>query len=162
MDPRAPATTETLDQQFRLAESIYAQVLQSRKAMAELESVDHRLKKIAAADTPEDLKIALKTAQEKLDTIRDGTGSADASGLAAAASGLGTVLRVVESGDREAPASALEIFAQMRKASTESIAAWQHFKAADLVRLNDTLTAAHREPIHIAAIEEEVHYAMTR
>ena len=163
MDPRVSATTQTLDQQFSLAESIYAQVLLSRKTMAELESVDHRLKKLATeADNPEDVKSALRTAQAKLDAIRNGTGSAETPGEAAAASGLGTVLRVVESGDREAPASALEIFAQMKKASTEGIAAWQHFKATDLARLNDTLTAAHREPIHIAVIEEEVHYAMTR
>ncbi len=163
MDPRSPATTAVLDQQFTLAESIYAQVLQSRKAMAELESVDSRLKKLtSASDTPEDLKSAIRTAQAKLAGIRNGTGSADAPGLAAAASGLGTVLRVVESGDRESPASALEIFGQMKKASAEGIAAWQHFKSTDLAQLNNALTAAHREPIHIAVIEQQVDYAMTR
>jgi hypothetical protein len=50
----------------------------------------------------------------------------------------------------------------MKKTSQDGIDAWQHFKNGDLVQLNAALTAAHREPLHIAAIEEQVHYAMTR
>jgi hypothetical protein len=65
-------------------------------------------------------------------------------------------------GDRTAPAAALEIFAQMKKASQEGIDAWEHFKTVDLAALNAALTSAHREPLHIADIEEQVHYAMTR
>ncbi len=163
MDPRCPSPTAVLAQQYALAESIYAQVLQSRKAMAELESVDNQLKKFtAASDTPDDLKSAIQTAEAKLNAIRSGGHAESAPGLAEATSGLGSVLRVVESGDREAPASALEIFTQMKKASADGIAAWQHFKTADLATLNTALSAAHREPIHIAAIEEDVDYAMTR
>jgi hypothetical protein len=163
MDPRCPATTAVLAQQYALAESIYAQVLQSRKAMAELESVDSQLKKLTAApDTPDDVKSAVQTAAAKLNSIRSGGHTESTPGLTDATSGLGAVLRVVESGDREAPASALEIFTQMKKASVDRIAAWQHFKTADLPTLNNALTAAHREPIQIAAIEEEVDYAMTQ
>ncbi|HVT99593.1 MAG TPA: hypothetical protein VHE33_18990, partial [Acidobacteriaceae bacterium] len=163
MDPRATATAAVLTQQYALAESIYAQVLESRKAMAELESVDSQLKKLAASsNTSEDVRSAVRAAETKLAAIRTGGHTETAPGLAEAASGLGTVLRIVESGDREAPASALAIFAQMKKASADDIAAWHRFKTADLTTLNNALTAAHREPIHIAAIEEEVHYAMTR
>ena len=163
MDPRSSATPAVLSAQFTLAESIYGQLLASRKAMAELDSVSSQLKKLAAAsDNPADLTAALRTAQSTLDAIRTPSHSDAAPGLAEATSGLGAVLRVVESGDREAPASALEIFAQMKKASAAGIAALQNFKTADLANLNATLTAAHREPVHIAAIEEGVHYAMTR
>ena len=161
MDPRVPATPQTLEQQFTLAESVYGQALKDRKAMAELESVDNQLKKLASAsDTPDEVKSAIQTAEAKLNAIRSGTESSP--GLAEATSGLGSVLRVVESGDREAPASALEIFTQMKKASADGISAWQHFKTNDLTTLNNALTAAHREPIHIAAIEEDIDYAMTR
>jgi uncharacterized phage infection (PIP) family protein YhgE len=169
MDPRCSATTPVLAEQYTLAESIYAQVIASRKAMAELDSVDSQLKKLATtADNPADLTAAIHTAQAALAKIRSGAhDDANASaehhpGLAEAASGLASILRVVESGDRTAPASALEIFTQMKTASAEGIADWQHFKTAGLATLNATLSAAHREPIHIAAIEEEVHYAMTR
>ena len=43
-------------------------------------------------------------------------------------------LRVVESGDRTAPAQAIVIFNQMKTAATAQIAAWQHFKASDLAK----------------------------
>ena len=163
MDPRCPATTAVLAQQYALAESIYAQVLQSRKAMAEMESIDSQLKKLtAASDTPDDVRSAVQNAEAKINAIRSGDRTESTPGLAEAASGLGAVLRVVESGDREAPASAIAIFTQMKKASADSITAWQHFKTTDLPTLNNALTAAHREPIQIAAIEEDVDYAMTR
>jgi hypothetical protein len=170
MDPRCATTPAILTQQFTFANSIYEQAVVARQAMAELESVESQLKKIdtSSADTPEPLKTAVHDAQAKLDAIRDGAHASpkngeEQSGLADAATGLSTDLRTVESSDeRPAPASALEIFRQMKKASQDGIDAWQRFKASDLVQLNTALAAAHREPLQIAAIEEQVHYAMTR
>jgi hypothetical protein len=168
MDPRAPATPQMLTQQFALANSIYGQLLQSRKAMAELDSAASQLQKLAGDNSGStDLKAEIQTAQANLDRIRAGEHGADGKGdsepgLAEASSGLNTDLRLVESGDRTAPASALEIFAQMKKASQQGIDAWQHFKTDDLATLNAALTAAHLEPVQIAAIEEQVYYAMTR
>ena len=174
MDPRATATPQVLAQQYALAESIYGQVLEARKAMAELDSVDSQLKKLASAsDNPAELKDAISKAQAALTRIRAGEHAAEAkgreseaspaeAGLAEATGGLGTDLRLVESGDRTAPAVAMEIFARMKKASQDGIDAWQQFKTADLAALNAALTAANREPLKIAAIEEQVHYAMTR
>jgi photosystem II stability/assembly factor-like uncharacterized protein len=164
MDPRAAATKQVLDQQYAFAESIYMELRASHKAMAELESVASQLKKLDAAnDNPPELKDAIRTAQAKLEKIRaGGADKANEPGLADTASGLTTDLRMVESGDRTAPAAALAIFAQMKKASTAGIAAWEHFKTVDLLSLNAALTSAHREPLKIAVIEEQVHYAMTR
>jgi photosystem II stability/assembly factor-like uncharacterized protein len=168
MDPRAAATAQVLTQQFILGESVYDQLQQSRKAMAELDSVESQLKKLAAdSNMSTDLRAAIQTTHSKLEKIRVGEQGANGKGenepgLADASSGLNTDLRTVESGDRAAPASALEIFAQMKKASQEGIDAWQHFKTDDLATLNAALTAAHLEPLAIAAIEEQVHYAMTR
>jgi photosystem II stability/assembly factor-like uncharacterized protein len=169
MDPRATATPQVLSQQYALAESIYGQLLQARKAMAELDSVDSQLKKLASAsDNPAELKDAIGKAQAKLHGIRAGEHDAEAkggeseAGLAEATSGLGTDLRLVESGDRTAPAAAVEIFTQMKKASQDGVDAWQQFKTVDLAALNAALTAANRELLKIAAIEEQVHYAMTR
>jgi hypothetical protein len=50
----------------------------------------------------------------------------------------------------------------MKEASAKGIADWQRFKTSDLTTLNNALTAAHREPVHIATIEKEVDQAMTR
>ena len=159
MDPRVDATRQVLDEQFKLAGSIYAQMLTSRKAMAELESVESQLKKLSAGgeSNPPDLARALHTALTRLEEIKSGE-----AGLAAANAGLGVALHIVESGHRTAPAQALVIFDEMSKAAHENIAAWQRFKGSELGDVNAALARAHRKPLQIAAIEEQVHYAMTR
>jgi hypothetical protein len=136
--------------------------------MAVLDSVESQLKKLDSSDNPDSLRDAIHNAQAKIEKIRSGEhetadkpGEHEA-GLAEATSGLGTVLRIVESGDRTAPAQALTIFDQMNKASSAGIAAWEGFKKTDLNALNATLILAGHEPLKIAAIEEQVHYAMTR
>ncbi len=167
MDPRAVATRQILDQQFTLAESIYDQLRSAHKAMAELESVDSELKKLDSVDDP-DLRSAAQKAQIRLTTIRNGeAGEHDEegegeSGLAAAAAGLSSDLHMIESGDRAAPSQALVIFHQMSQAARERIADWDRFKNAELAALNAALVKAHREPLQISSIEEQVHYAMTR
>jgi hypothetical protein len=162
MDPRAAATPQVLAQQFTLAESIYAQTLASRKAMAELESVESQLKKLNTASSPSEVTKAVKAAMTELQEINGSDDDGPEPGLEAANAGLGTALRVVESGDRTAPAQAVEIFTEMSKAAREKIASWQQYKKTDLDKLNDALKRAHLEPLQIAAIEEQVHYAMTR
>ena len=168
MDPRSPATMEVLDQQFALGGSIYRETLASRKAMAELESVETQLNKVQSSNNnPADLQRELQSALTKLEAIKNGEGeNSDASekkiGLADANTGLGVALRVVESGDRPAPAQAIVIFDQMKSAANAQIAAWQHFKTSDLAKVNAALQRAHQPSLQIAAIEEEVHFAMTR
>jgi photosystem II stability/assembly factor-like uncharacterized protein len=163
MDPRCSATQAVLEQQYTLASTIYAQTMTSRKAMAELESVEKELTKldVAAPGTPADLAAAIRKAEIRLAAIRGGEGQAQP-GLAAATSGLGAALRVVESGDRTAPAVALTIFHEMSQASQEKIADWGQFKRTEVPALNAALQRAHRAPLQIAAIEAAVHYAMTR
>lgn len=169
MDPRVDASPQTLDRQFTVADSIYVQMLSSRKAMAELESVEGQLEKLDAsgASNPADLTRSLQSALAKLRHIRSGAaehGEQDKNepGLAEANSGLGAALRIVESGHRAAPAQAVEIFDEMSAAAKEGIASWERFKTTDLHDLNAALARANRSPIQIAAIEEQVHYAMTR
>ena len=166
MDPRVEASQQTIDHQFALADSIYVQTLSSRKAMAELESVESQLKKQDApgAKSSTDLTRAVQSALVKLQRIRGGEADEANSrpGLAEANSGLSVALRMVESGHRAAPAQAMEIFDEMSAAAKEGIASWERFKTTDLRDLNAALARANRAPIQIAAIEEQVHYAMTR
>jgi photosystem II stability/assembly factor-like uncharacterized protein len=170
MDPRVSATAQVLDQQFTLADSIYVQMLSSRKAMAELESVESQLKKLDTngESNPPDLAQAIHSALAGLQKIKGGDDrdheekDKAVPGLAEANAGLGVALRMVESGHRAAPAQALAIFDEMSKASRAQIAAWQRFKAAELGDVNAALLRASRKPLQIAAIEEQVHYAMTR
>ena len=69
---------------------------------------------------------------------------------------------MVESGHRAAPAQAVVIADDMGKSARSKTAAWQRFKTAELSDVNSALTRANRKPLQIAAIEELVHYAMTR
>jgi photosystem II stability/assembly factor-like uncharacterized protein len=168
MDPRSTATTDVLDQQFALGGSIYRETLASRKAMAELESVEGQLNELQSRNNnPADLQRELRSALAQLQAIKNGE-PADSNppekriGLADANTGLGVALRVVESGDRPAPAQAIVIFDQMKSAANAQIAAWQHFKGSELAKVNAALQRAHQPSLQIAAIEEEVHYAMTR
>ncbi|MGC2636592.1 MAG: hypothetical protein WA294_05410 [Acidobacteriaceae bacterium] len=170
MDPRCACTTAVLDAQYAFAQQIYVQLLAGRKAMAEIAGVESQINKINASDpsTPADLAEAVRKAQTTLAAIRGGEQGESAAnsnaepGLAAAVSALGTVLRVVESGDRTAPASAHMIFDQRNKTAQEKAVAWDQFKKNGLDALNAALAKAQREPIKIAVIEEQVHYAMTR
>jgi photosystem II stability/assembly factor-like uncharacterized protein len=164
MDPRCACTTAVLDDQYKTGQSIYARLLTARAAMAEIDGVAAQLKKLDTPDASASVRDALHTTQTSLDKIRNGEHPDDEShpSLDAATAGLNTALDIVESGDRTAPAQALEIFHQMDQAAQSNISAWQHFKSADLEKLNTTLKASHHEPIQIAAIEQTVHYAMTR
>jgi hypothetical protein len=167
MDPRVDAPPEMLSRQFALADSIYKQTLSSRKAMAELESVEKQLKKLEAdKSNPSDLSLSIRAALAQLEEIKGGDGGPDEkkkeAGLAQANEGLGVALRMVESGHRAAPAQALTIFDEMGRSAQTRIAAWQRFKSAELDDVNGALKRANRAPLQIAAIEEQVHYAMTR
>jgi photosystem II stability/assembly factor-like uncharacterized protein len=163
MDPRCTCTQAVLDAQYKLAGQVYTQLLSGRQAMAELQSVESQLKKLKDPSAPTELTAAIRKAQSGLDAIRGGEGASKSeTGLAEATSALGTVLGMVESGDRTAPASALEIFDEMGKAEREKIASWEQYKKTDLPEMNKALQQANREPIKIAAIEEQVRYAMTR
>lgn len=168
MDPRADTNSAALVRQFTEAASIYAETLQSRKAMAELEGVESQLKNLqgeVAGTTPE-LEKAAKAAAARLQQIKTGGHDGDKdegeAGLAEANSGLGVALRMVESGHRAAPSQAVTIAEQMGKAARTQVAAWQRFKAKELAELNAALVRAQRKPLEIAEIEEQVHYAMTR
>ncbi len=167
MDPRSPATTQVLDQQFALGQSIYIETLASRKAMAELDSVENQLNELKSKNNDAGLHRELLSALTKLESIKNGSDENSSTpekhiGLADANSGLGVALRVVESGDRPAPSQAIVIFSQMKAAADSQIAAWHHYKTNELARVNAALQRAHQPALQIAAIEEQVHYAMTR
>ena len=89
-------------------------------------------------------------------------GEGERPGLGATSSGLGAVLRVVESGHRAAPASSAAAFELLKKNADERIAEWTEFKRKDLPRLNERLRRAGEKPVEVGAIEEAVSFAMTR
>jgi photosystem II stability/assembly factor-like uncharacterized protein len=158
MDPRSSATKAVLEAQYALASEIDAQARRGRQAMAELQGVESQIAKLST--TEPSVQGVIHEAQAKLEAIRKGTKGAP--GLEAATSALGVDEGIVESGDRTAPAVAVEIFHEMGAAARKQIAAWEAFKKTELPALNAALKKAHRKPVEMASIEEQVYYAMTR
>ncbi len=161
MDPRDHANDADLQKQFESGQAIFSDALKSRKAMAEIQSVRSELKKLQDAGQ----KDAVARAQTKLAAILDGGGegaSEQTMGLSAANSGLGAVLRVVESGHRAAPVSSGAAYELLRKATAQRVAEWAQFKATDLRQMNNQLQRSGKQPVQIGAIEEAVNFVMTR
>ncbi len=166
MDPRDGAGAEDLERQFTLGQTVYAEAQRSRRAMAEMQSVAHELITMESAGVKDAAVGAeVREARARLREISEGPEGAgvDADmGLSAASSGLGAVLRVVESGHRAEPASSLEAFDLLKRATDARTAEWAEFKAKRLPVLNEHLRRAGQKTVQVGAIEEAVSFTMTR
>jgi hypothetical protein len=83
-------------------------------------------------------------------------------GLDSSNTALLAALRVVEGGNRETPAQAIELYQQSKKAFEQRAAEWQKLKATRLPDLNQELQKSGVTPIRMSAIEEEIDFLMTR
>jgi photosystem II stability/assembly factor-like uncharacterized protein len=156
MDPRSPATPETLAQQLRLGQQIFEETTAPRHALAEIASVQKQMadaqKKVdesTAQNSP--VKSALADAQSALARIVMNKGSEqDGSGLQESYTGLVSALRVVESGDRAVPSQAIAAYEQMSPQVKARLAEWTRFKEMNLPQLNQKLHEARLDPIVVA------------
>lgn len=166
MDPRSPASNSDLQRQFETSYKIFADSLASRRALAEIGSVQEQLAKIAPNGGPPNTAFAEKMASvnSSIQTILSGGSATDGKrmGLEGANSELTAALHVAESADRETPSQALAVYAQARAASTARVEEWAHLKHGALNELNQLLKAQGAAPIAISEIEREVYYLMTR
>jgi hypothetical protein len=143
MDPRSSATPEVLAQQQKLGLQMYGEAMQTRKALAQLETVSKKL----AALKPQlqtshpDLLPQITAVESAMKAIKSGTPGPPGtiSGLAAASSALASALRVVESGDRTTPSQALEVYRLADEAAKASLADWQKLQLGALAELNRSL-----------------------
>jgi hypothetical protein len=165
-DPRSPASQAELDDQFEVSYKIFADSLQSRRALVEIGSVRDQLTKIAASETKGsvELKKQISDLAAAIDALLAGRSKSDEKvmGLEAANTALTASLHVSESSDRTVPSQALELFAQARSDSAERVREWSAIKKGPLADLNRQLKSKGVEPIAISEIEREVYYLMTR
>lgn len=162
MDPRVHASQATLLQQYDLARKIYADSRRSRKAMAEMQSVEKALQGIQHETvTHPGLVPAFQRVESGMEKIL-GSEDGDDPGMEQANAGLGTVLRVVESGHRAVPAQAIAIYQITRRSAAQYEAQWRKLKTTELVTLNQQLEKANLKTVQIAQIEQDVDYVMTR
>ena len=163
MDPRSKATSLELEQQLKLALEIFGEVRRGRQALAELRTAKESLGKLK-----EQLKVQpqLLAQAEKLEAAMGAIekGSKPESkemGLEAAGSGLQSVLRVVEGGDRTTPEQAIEVYRLSDEAAKSRIAQWKKLKTSEIDEFNRAVKKAGLHPIEISAIEVEVESPMS-
>jgi photosystem II stability/assembly factor-like uncharacterized protein len=166
MDPRSPATPETLQQQVKLGLQIFAEALEARREQAEISSLQKKLSDIQqklGEQNPE-LKSALAQAQSEIGKIATNKGAdpGQPPGLQEAYTGLASALQVVESGDRAAPAQATALYEESSQRAKARIAEWVTFKNARLLEFNQKLREGNFAPVDISEIEKEVEDLISR
>jgi photosystem II stability/assembly factor-like uncharacterized protein len=157
MDPRSPATPDELEQQLKVGRQIYLEAWQARRLLAQVNAVQKQLSDLQAkAKDQAALEASVTDAGVALKKMLGGTeGQTQAMGLEAANTGLSAALRVVESGDRTAPAQALELYHEASAALKTADESWNSFKANELSKINDQLKQANLNPIAIAMSDDE-------
>ena len=165
MDPRSPATAETLQQQLQLGRQIFAETMEARRALAEAGSVEKQLADVEpkVGEQSSDLKSIVTDAHREIaEILTKKEPSGPAGGLRVAFTNLSSALRVVESGDRAVPTQAIAVYKESSKGVKAGIAAWTSFKQTKLPQLNRKLTEGGFAPIEISEIEQEVEYLISR
>ena len=171
MDPRSPATSEVLAQQLQLGRQIFAETMDARRALVEIDSVQKQLADIQrklGQEKPDaqnaSVVSALTGAQSAIAklVINKEHAAAQPPGLQDAYTGLASALRVVESGDRAVPSQAIAVYKESSQQAKTCIAEWNQFKQRQLAQLNQQLGKANLAPIAIAEIEREIEFLMSR
>jgi hypothetical protein len=171
MDPRSPATPQILAQQLQLGQRIFTEAIESRRALAEMGSVQKQLgdiQKKLGQEKPEaqkaQLKSALSDAQSAIGKIVMNKEHAadEAPGLQEAYNGLTSVLRVVENGDRAVSSQAIAVYKDSSLQAKTRIAEWTRLKQTRLAQLNQQLRETNIAPVAIAEIEREVELLVSR
>jgi hypothetical protein len=157
MDPRSPATADVLAQQFQLGKQIFMETVETRRALADIGSVQKRLADVeqgVAAHDPQ-LDSTLKEAQSALKKIVDGAdGNPEQEpGLSNAYKDLASALRAVESGDRATPAQAVAVYQQSSQQIKHCMREWNDFREKQLPQINARLRRANVAPITVGGSE---------
>jgi photosystem II stability/assembly factor-like uncharacterized protein len=166
MDPRSAATPAVLLQQLQVANQIFAETMEARRALAEIASVQKQISEVQPKleEKNPELKSALAEVQSgmtKILTRKDSDPQATA-GLEEAYKDLASALQVVERGDRAVPSQAVAVYKESSLQVKECIEEWASFKQTRLAPLNQQLREKSLSPIAISRIEEEVESLTSR
>jgi len=160
MDPRCTATPAILERQLELGLKMFAEARAARRALGEIGSVRKELTGIQSKKGGENaaLSSAVVEALTEISKIVSNKGSVpgEPGGLQDAFTGLASALRAVESGDREVPAQAIDVYRESSERAKVGIAAWEKFKQTKLRELNRKLQEGNAEPVTVSEIEWDV------
>jgi photosystem II stability/assembly factor-like uncharacterized protein len=166
MDPRSPATPEVLAQHLEVAKKIFAESMEARRALAEMNAVEKQVGD-AERQLPEqdaEARSALTEAQAQIKGILTTGGSTlpGNKGMENAYADLLSELHAVESGDRSVPSQAIDAYDSTSPQIEARVREWAAFKQSKLEELNRRLRAAGQSAITISQIEWEIGDLMTR
>jgi photosystem II stability/assembly factor-like uncharacterized protein len=151
MDPRSSATPEILLQQLQLGSEIFAETMEARRALAEINSVQQQISDAQRKleEQKRELKAALAEAQSHIAEIltRKNNDPERTAGLQDAYKDLASVLRVVEHGERAAPSQAIAVYQESSRTARVCVGEWATFKQTKLPQLNQHLREANLSPI---------------
>ncbi len=160
MDPRCTATPAILQRQLELGLTMFAEAREARRALGEIGSVRKELtgvqQKIGGENAA--LSSAVAEALAEVSKIVSNKGSVpwEPGGLQDAFTGLASALRAVESGDREVPAQAIDVYRESSERAKAGIAAWEKFKQTKLRELNQKLQEGNVDPVTVSAVEADL------
>ncbi len=152
MDPRSPATNEVLAKQFESASQIYSGAMVAYRTLVELKSVQKQLAGLQPGPASEDAEIKSRLGEAKATVdkvIADRSHVPEHPGLQDAYRNAVSALRVVESGDRPAPAQALAVYKESSEQIKARIGEWTVFKQTVLPALNERLRQANLRAITV-------------
>ena len=152
MDPRSNATAQDLEQQLGLGRKIYADTIEGRRLLAEINSVRKQLSDVQSKlNDHGGVAASIIDADDQIKRILSGDEDTNhITGLQTANTALASALRVVESGDRTAPAQSLELYREGGAAVNHASQSWNSLKTTLLPQLNRQLQQANFAPITIA------------
>ncbi|MFZ0562168.1 MAG: hypothetical protein WBD45_21240 [Terriglobales bacterium] len=160
MDPRCTATPATLQRQLELGLKMFAEARAARRALGEISSVRKELTGVQQKIGGENavLSSAVAEALAEISKIVSNKGSVpwEPDGLQDAFTGLASALRAVESGDREVPAQAIDVYRESSEHAKVGIAAWEKFKQTRLRELNQKLQESDIPPVTVSEISQDV------
>lgn len=166
MDPRSSATAETLEQQWQIGQQVFADTMEARRALAEIDSVRKKLTALEQEIGERDaaIKSALMYAESEISkiTAKQGTAPGQSAGLQDAFVNMVSALHVVESGDRAVPSQAVAVYNESKQRVRTAKAQWSEFKKTRLPGLNRKLSEGNLAPIAISQIEQEVQFLMSQ
>ncbi len=153
MDPRSSATPETLAQQLKLSQQVFAEVVEAHRALAEIGSAQERLVDIVQNLNEKTLalKPSVMFAQTQIAKIlgKNGTAPELQPGLQDASNNLASALHVAEGGDRAIPSQVVALYQESSQRVKAGIAAWNKLKGTNLQQLNQKLRKAGLAPVPV-------------
>jgi len=154
MDPRVKTSLSDLEQQFKLAKSMYDGMIQANSALHEIKTLREQLK---ARSTQPPVAGAEPSIESKLNSIAGpegamrmfGRGPTPPPTLAVVRMQLARLLHSIESADAAPTAAQFEAFDTAAKPLPGLLEQWQQLKKNDLKALNEQLERQHLAKIDL-------------